>query len=112
MDAREASTDRIGPQHVGVLRAVARWMLPAGDDYTEDDVDLAAAILIPAVTAGHTRVQLRWGSTAPSRERQAHAPVIEVFEGRRLVAEIPWADLRIEDRPLRPPSDLFATGGW
>lgn len=103
MDRPTRTQDRIGPHHVGVVRAVARWMMPSGRAYTDDEVDLAAAVLLPAVTAGHTSLRLRWGSTPQVRMLEPRGPVLEVTEGERVVAEIPWRDLEISDRPLAAP---------
>lgn len=102
---------RLGPEHVGVVRAVARWMLPAGRTYTDDEVEMAAGVLLPAITAGHTRLRLTIPSGSASGAGTAGGAVLEVLEGNKLVVTIPWDELEIDDRPLRPPHDLLRQFG-
>lgn len=82
-------------------------MLPTGRGCSDDEVDLAAAILIPAVTSGLTRLQLR-GVGAVNASEKFSGLTLDVFEGSRIVARIQWSELHIEARPLRRPEHLLS----
>ena len=109
--AANRADGRFGPEHIGIVRAVARWMLPAGRAYTDDEVELATGVLLPAITAGHARLRLRQPTAPTASATATAAPVLEVLEGTRVVASIPWDELKIDERPLRPPRELLRRFG-
>jgi hypothetical protein len=102
-------TQRIGPANAAVVRAVARHMLPSDRAHTPEEVDIAAAILMPAIVSGETTISLHMAS---SRSPVPPCDTVEVRHAGRVVASFPWSelDLDTDERLVAPDgvSDLFS----
>lgn len=102
-------TQRIGPANAAVVRAVALHMLPSDRVHSPAEVDVAAAVLMPAIVSGETTISLHM---ANSRSPEPPCDTVEVRHAGRVVASFPWAelDLDTDERLVAPDgaSGLFS----
>ncbi|MFN8022997.1 MAG: hypothetical protein U0Q03_15840 [Acidimicrobiales bacterium] len=104
-----ATSDRIGPASVAVIRAVAYRMMPFGH-YSPAERELATAVLLGAVTRRAVTIRLRSGRLG-RREVGPTTPMLEVIECGRVVARLPWRAVQDElDHSELSPTDLLPPG--
>lgn len=102
-------TQRIGPANAAVVRAVASHLLPSDRAHSPAEVDIAAAILMPAIVSGETTISLHMANSRPSTPP---CDTVEVRHAGRVVASFPWSELELDTagRLVAPADshDLFS----